>query len=51
MNYEVLSAREEQTGTAIVNAAFRIHKELGRGCSKKFMKYAWPTNSEKQGLV
>jgi len=35
MKYKDLSQQEEQTGKAIVNAAFKIHKELGPGLLEK----------------
>ncbi|MCF7804192.1 MAG: GxxExxY protein [Candidatus Marinimicrobia bacterium] len=35
MNYKDLSQQEEQIGTAIVNAAYTIHKELGPGLLEK----------------
>ncbi len=35
MNYIPLSQEEERTATAIVNAAFRVHKELGPGLLEK----------------
>jgi GxxExxY protein len=35
LNFEELSQQEEQTGRAIVNAAYKIHKELGPGLLEK----------------
>ena len=35
MNYSPLSDLEEQIGKAIVNAAFKVHKELGPGLLEK----------------
>jgi GxxExxY protein len=34
-SFQSLSLREEQIGRAIVNAAFRVHKELGPGLLEK----------------
>lgn len=50
MNYEVLSAREEQIGTAIVNAAFRIHKELGPGLLEKVYEVCMAHELRKAGF-
>ncbi|MEO8149979.1 MAG: GxxExxY protein [Bacteroidia bacterium] len=35
MNYLPLTEAEERTATAIVNAAYRVHKELGPGLLEK----------------
>ena len=35
MNYSPLSDLEEEIGKAVVNAAFRVHKELGPGLLEK----------------
>ena len=50
MNYEVLSAREEQIGTAIVSAAFRIHKELGPGLLEKVYEVCMAHELRKAGF-
>ena len=35
MNYSPVSSLEEEIGKAVVNAAFRVHKELGPGLLEK----------------
>jgi hypothetical protein len=39
-SFEKLSEQEEEIGRAIVNAAFRVHAELGPACRKEFIKFA-----------
>jgi hypothetical protein len=42
--YEPLSDDEERIGKLVVNPAFKVHKALGPGCWKKFMKLHWNMN-------
>ena len=51
MQFRELSQHEEEIGKAIVNAAFKIHKELGPDYLKKYMKYVWLMKYEKRVLM
>lgn len=50
MKYKELSQEEEQIGTAIVNAAFKIHKELGPGLLEKVYEVCMAHELRKMGL-
>ena len=39
MKFEQLTVGEEDIGRAIVNAAYRIHKELGPGLLRKSTRF------------
>jgi len=49
MNYKELSQQEEQIGTAIVNAAYSIHKELGPGLLEKVYEVCMEHELRKAG--
>ena len=51
MKYKELSERQEQIGTAIVNAAFRIHKELEPGLLEKVYEVCMAHELRKKDLM
>jgi len=48
--YELLSDEEEYIGKLIVNAAFKVHKELGPGLLEKIYEIALAHELKKSGL-
>lgn len=48
--YEKLSDREEAIGKAIVNAAFKIHKELGPGLLERVYEVCMEHELKKVGF-
>ena len=48
--YELLSDEEERIGKLIVNAAFKVHKELGPGLLEKVYEIALAHELKKSGL-
>ncbi len=49
-DYKPLSEEEEKVGKLIVNAAFRVHKELGPGLLEKVYEIALEHELKKSGL-
>lgn len=50
MEYKELSSEEEQIGKAIVNAAYKIHKELGPGLLEKVYEVCMAHELQKVGF-
>ena len=50
MTFNDLTEQEEQTGKIIVNAAFKIHKELGPGLLEKVYEVCMAHELRKTGL-
>ena len=51
MEYEKLTIQEEDIGKAIVNAAFKIHKELGPGLLEKIYEVCLVHELRKAGFL
>ncbi|MFN5169147.1 MAG: GxxExxY protein [Cyclobacteriaceae bacterium] len=51
MKFEKLSELEEETGKAIVNAAFKVHFELGPGLLEKVYEVCLSHELRKSGLL
>jgi GxxExxY protein len=49
--YHRLSDKEELIGRAIVDAAFKVHKELGPGLLEKIYEACFCYELEKKGIV
>ena len=49
MMYTTLTEKEELLGKEIVNAAYKVHRELGRDYWKKFMKFVFVMNCKREG--
>ncbi len=49
-NYEPLSEKEERIGRAIVEAAYRVHKELGPGLLEKVYEVCFSHELRKMGF-
>jgi GxxExxY protein len=49
--YHKLSEKEELIGRAIVDAAFKVHKELGPGLLEKIYEACFCYELEKKGIV
>lgn len=50
IKYKELSQQEEQIGKAIVNAAYRVHKELGPGLLEKIYEVCMAHELRKMGF-
>lgn len=51
MTYQKLSEQEESIGKSIVNAAFKVHSELGPGLLEKVYEVCLTHELRKSGLV
>ncbi|MEY4929439.1 MAG: hypothetical protein RI909_163 [Bacteroidota bacterium] len=51
MTYQKLSEQEESIGKSIVNAAFKVHSELGPGLLEKVYEVCFTHELRKTGLV
>lgn len=51
MKFEKLTDLEEETGKAIVNAAFKVHSELGPGLLEKVYEVCLSHELRKSGLL
>jgi GxxExxY protein len=51
MKYEKLSEQEESIGKSIVNAAFKVHTELGPGLLEKVYEFCLTHELRKIGLL
>lgn len=49
-NYEPLSEKEERIGKAVVEAAYRVHKELGPGLLEKVYEVCFSHELRKMGF-
>jgi len=51
MEFNVLSEQEERIGKAVVNAAYKVHKELGPGLLEKVYEACLAYELEKAGYL